>query len=56
MSALVVSKGVGGGVDSAADGHGEADSNAYVLHSEYEIATGQDPATLSAELVEYQKY
>ncbi len=40
---------------SAADGHGEADSNAYVLHSEYEIATGQDPATLSAELVEYQK-
>ena len=40
---------------STADGHGEADSNAYVLHSEYEIATGQDPATLSAELVEYQK-
>ena len=37
-----------------ADHHGEVNSNAYVLHSEYEIATGQDPAALSAELVAYQ--
>ncbi|MBT3427050.1 MAG: hypothetical protein HOL98_07585 [Gammaproteobacteria bacterium] len=32
-----------------------ADSNHYVLHSIYEIAYGQDPDTLEAELVTYQK-
>lgn len=42
---------------SQANHHEEAaaDNNHYVLHSIYEIAYGQDPDTLEAELVAYQK-
>ena len=41
------------GWQSWANHHEEAaaDSNHYVLHSTYEIAYGQDPDTLEAELV-----